>query len=198
VKQNLANIVTIIRIVGVGILVLFFTPFATFWYQVWAVRLYWILVLSDTVDGRLARSRFGKVTKLGKVLDPVADKLLFLIYLPLILMKAIHPLPVIVLFARDILIDNLLRNFASSRGKVIAARVTGKVKTVIAFILAGVLLARIKVADMPASGIEAAVIGWFQSLPSWVVSGLTCSMVAVVIISGVDYLFSNRKVLLED
>ena len=199
-KDYLANGVTLFRILG-GLALGFWLalyPVNTFFQQIWILRFFLILVITDFIDGWLVRSGFGEESNLGKILDPVADKLLFLIYLPLIGMGVISPLPIIILMARDILVDNLLRNYASSKGLVIKARPTGKVKTVIAFSLAGILLCRLPVSDMPMSGFDAGIISWIQSWPDLVVSGLIWSLIAIVIISGVDYFISNRQVLFED
>jgi len=197
-KKNRANWFTFLRILGVMVLWSFLVPFQTFSHQVWAIRLFVILVATDALDGWIARSRLGQPTKLGKMLDPVADKLLYLVLLPLISMGAVSYFPVIILMARDILVDGLLRTSAAIKGKVIAARRTGKIKTDVAFFLAGVSLCRVPVSDMPASGFDMEFISWFQRWPDWLMFDLNCSLAIIALISLVDYFFFNRQVLLED
>jgi CDP-diacylglycerol--glycerol-3-phosphate 3-phosphatidyltransferase len=88
---------------------------------------------TDALDGYLARSR-NEVTDLGKFLDPVADKLLVdsaLIYLSLPRWGnlAIPLYCTIPMIARDLVID-ALRFIAAGKGKVLAANVFGKLKTI--------------------------------------------------------------------
>ena len=112
-----------------------------------------IACYTDHLDGYLARKN-NQVTDLGKFLDPVADKLLvnslviFLIapnmfarYIP----ESCQPVVgfnvwcAIILVARDIVVD-ALRFVAASKGKVIAANIFGKLKTVLEMVAIGVVL----------------------------------------------------------
>ena len=74
--RNLANGITMTRIVGVGLL-FWLTPFHTNYIVIWAVLLYTLICLTDYMDGWVAR-RFNQVTDMGKILDPLADKILVL------------------------------------------------------------------------------------------------------------------------
>ena len=107
---------------------------------------------TDHLDGYLARKN-NQVTDLGKFLDPVADKLLinslviflaapsvFASYIP----GELHQVGfnvwcVIILIARDIVVD-ALRFIGASKGKVIAANIFGKLKTVLEMVAIGVVL----------------------------------------------------------
>jgi CDP-diacylglycerol--glycerol-3-phosphate 3-phosphatidyltransferase len=93
--------------------------------------------LTDKLDGSLAR-KWNQITDLGKFLDPVADKLLvdsLLIYLCLPILESSW-CPgrllwcVLVMIIRDIVVD-ALRMIAVTKGKVLAANVFGKLKTVL-------------------------------------------------------------------
>ena len=112
-----------------------------------------IACYTDYLDGHLARKN-NQVTDLGKFLDPVADKLLInslviLLIAPQMFARYIpdscYPLVTvnmwcaIILIARDIVVD-ALRFVAASKGKVIAANIFGKLKTVLEMVALGVVL----------------------------------------------------------
>lgn len=103
-----------------------------------------IAALTDKVDGDLAR-KWHQVTDLGKFLDPVADKLLvdsMLIYLMLPHFGqglAIPAYCVIVMILRDLVVDSL-RFIAAGKGKVLAANIFGKIKTVCQMVAIPVVL----------------------------------------------------------
>lgn len=86
--------------------------------------------LTDLVDGYLARSR-GEVTDLGKLADPVADKILLLAgVMPLVEKGEIPAWLALVIFAREFAIMGL-RSVVASKGKTVPADFGGKVKTVV-------------------------------------------------------------------
>jgi CDP-diacylglycerol---glycerol-3-phosphate 3-phosphatidyltransferase len=94
----------------------------------WAAALYSVAALSDWLDGWLARVS-GKVTTLGKFLDPLADKVIVLSALVMLVKLSRVPVWVVVIIvAREFLISGL-RTIAVSEGLVIAASQGGKWKT---------------------------------------------------------------------
>jgi CDP-diacylglycerol--glycerol-3-phosphate 3-phosphatidyltransferase len=108
----------------------------------WAAVLYAIGGLLDVVDGILARHR-NQVTVLGKFLDPLADKLFYLITLVALLQlqdPRVPPWLVMVVLARELAITGL-RGIAASDGVVIAAGEGGKMKTSLATVgMVGLLI----------------------------------------------------------
>ncbi len=105
-------------------------------YYLIAFIIFIIASTTDFLDGYLAR-KWKQVTVLGKFLDPVADKLLVdscLIYLilPHFLTSTltISVFCVIVMIARDLVVD-AMRFIAAGKGKVLAANIFGKIKTVL-------------------------------------------------------------------
>jgi len=125
---TLSNGLTIIRVLAVPIiLLLLFYPGQT--YQ-WVTALFFLLVaVTDTIDGYFARRR-GTVTTVGKLLDPLADKLLIVTALiALITTRGIPSWIVIVIVGREIAVTGL-RGIAVSQGIVIPASNYGKHKTV--------------------------------------------------------------------
>ncbi len=84
--------------------------------------------LSDMADGYIARST-GQVTEIGKLADPVADKILLLSgVLPLVRHGEVSPFLALVIFSREFAVMGL-RCVAAARGKVLEADVGGKLKT---------------------------------------------------------------------
>jgi len=109
--------------------------------------------VTDFLDGYIAR-RYNIVTKMGKLLDPIADKLL--ISTAMIMMIPIGRIPawiVAVIIMRDIFVDGL-RSIASSEGLIIQARTLGKQKTLCQIIAVSALLIH-----YPIFWIDAHVVG---------------------------------------
>ena len=86
--------------------------------------------LTDMLDGRIARAR-GLVTNFGKIMDPLADKILVYSAFCMFIDKGIVPgWMLIIILAREFAVSGM-RTVAASEGKVIAAGMTGKIKTVL-------------------------------------------------------------------
>lgn len=134
--MNLANKLTIFRIILVPILVLI--PFfnipgecltipTTMWIM---LGIFVIASLTDKLDGYIARSR-NQVTTFGKFLDPIADKILVLAAMILLVEMNKIPgwIPIIILF-REFIVSGYRLIAVEKGGKVIAASIWGKLKTV--------------------------------------------------------------------
>lgn len=127
--RDLPNLLSVIR-VGCIPLVLLLLSFPGKWGSLGAALAFALASLTDTLDGFLAR-RFGSVTNLGKLLDPLADKIL--ISSTMILLIPLGRIPswvVILIVAREIAVTGL-RAIAMEQGKVIQASTLGKTKTVL-------------------------------------------------------------------
>ena len=81
INKNLPNLITFSRIIGVASLFLL-VPFTTEKEQILAIILFILISTTDFLDGWVAR-KFNIVSDLGKILDPLADKILILMFLPL-------------------------------------------------------------------------------------------------------------------
>lgn len=100
------------------------------WKEIVILVLFVIASFTDYLDGMIAR-KYNLITSFGKFVDPIADKLL--VNTMFILFAVHHRVPVIaviIMIWRDMIVDGL-RMSASSKGKVIAAGMPGKVKTVL-------------------------------------------------------------------
>jgi CDP-diacylglycerol--glycerol-3-phosphate 3-phosphatidyltransferase len=159
---NLPNALTLLRIFMVPILVVvLLTPPGTWasvqrfamdygrwiadlaawlsrWRELVAVVIFLVAASTDWLDGYLARRR-GEVTTLGKLLDPIADKLLTTsAFISLVELGLAPAWMVVVIVGREFVVSGL-RSVAATRGLVIAASSWGKFKTV-AQVVAIVLL----------------------------------------------------------
>lgn len=137
-QMNLANKITLARIalVPAFIVLLYFNRY---WTNIAATVIFAFTALTDLLDGHLAR-KHDMVTDLGKILDPVADKILVTAALVLLVeLGRLGAVVVIVLIGRDLMIS-ALRNVAASKGTVIAAGTGGKIKTVFQMIGVGCII----------------------------------------------------------
>lgn len=151
--MNLANKITMIRIfLTVLLIVLLLFPFymvniefpkiligtisVDIKYLI-AGGLFAIASITDAIDGHIARSR-NMVTDFGKMTDAIADKMLVNSTLIILTAKGmVSPVITVIIIFRDTVVDTI-KMIAGSRGKVIAAIKTGKVKTT--FLMVGITL----------------------------------------------------------
>ena len=151
---------------------------------------------TDHLDGKLARKN-NQVTDLGKFLDPVADKLLvssMLIFLcdphffaPYAYeQSAFIPVwCVIIMVARDTVVD-ALRFIGAQKGVVIAANIFGKLKTVLQMVAIGAVLLN----DFPFHYMYPNNVNPYLTVTAFLVYAATL----VSLLSGVIYVYQNRKV----
>ena len=130
------NMITVARIMLIPVVLAFLLTRIEYGTII-AFVVFAIAAISDGIDGYLARSR-GQVTELGKLLDPLADKMLVTsVLVALVQLDKIAAWVVVLIIAREFAITGL-RGIAAERGIVIAAGWMGKVKTAfqIALVLA--------------------------------------------------------------
>ena len=134
---NLPNLLTLSRILLIPVFVLlFWTP--TPGRSLAAAVVFVIAAVTDLLDGYLARRR-SQVTKLGRLLDPIADKLLVLSGLILLVQyQRVAAVVAILIIAREVAVTGV-RAIAASQGIVLSAETIGKYKMV-AQVVAIVLL----------------------------------------------------------
>ncbi|MGN6274393.1 MAG: CDP-diacylglycerol--glycerol-3-phosphate 3-phosphatidyltransferase [Solirubrobacterales bacterium] len=168
---NLPNFLTLLRILAVPVVVVALlgeTPNG----DELAAAVFALAAATDGLDGYFARSR-DSVTAFGKLMDPLADKLLITgALLSLVSLHRLEPWIAMVIIAREVAVT-ILRTIAAERGIVIAASWLGKLKTVLQ--IAAVIAL---IATNPA--------------PTWVDVLVYLALVATVV-SGVDYFFGLRK-----
>ena len=126
--MNLPNKLTMLRILLVPVFVVFLSIEKS-WCQWAALAIFVAASLTDLFDGRIARSR-NMITDFGKFMDPIADKLLVMSALIVLVSQGrMSAWVCIVILAREFIVSGF-RLVASARGKVIAAGIWGKLKTV--------------------------------------------------------------------
>jgi CDP-diacylglycerol--glycerol-3-phosphate 3-phosphatidyltransferase len=169
---NVPNVLTVLRILLVPVLVVALldeTPNG----DLFAAIVFVVASLTDLLDGYLARTR-NSITTFGKLMDPIADKLL--IIAALVALVSLHRLAAwvaMVIIAREFAVT-ALRMAATQQGVVIPASLFGKAKT--CFQIAAVL----------------ALIAAGAPTPAWV-DALVYVTVAVTVVSGVDYFLGVRR-----
>ncbi len=168
---NLPNMLTVLRIMLVPVLVVALlgdTPEG----DVFAAVVFALASLTDLVDGYLARSRHT-VTTFGKLMDPLADKLLIVAALvALVSLNRLEAWVAMVIITRELAVT-VLRLGATQAGVVMEASMFGKLKTCLQI---AAILALIAV----------------QGEPLWV-SALVYLAVVVTVLSGLDYFFGLRR-----
>ena len=81
-NRHIANVITFTRILGV-VLIFWMTPYRSSYWLFWAVSIYAVICVTDFLDGWIAR-KLNIESDIGKILDPLADKILVLVFLPLL------------------------------------------------------------------------------------------------------------------
>ena len=142
--MNLPNSLTLLRIFIVPLLVVvLLTPFSEDWFGVprhlLGVAIFLAAALTDYLDGHLARRR-DQVTRLGQLLDPIADKLLISAALISLVENQLAPAwAVVIIIGREFAVTGL-RSIAATDGVVIAASRMGKVKMLAQVITVALLI----------------------------------------------------------
>lgn len=148
--------------------------------------------LTDMFDGKIARKN-GLVTDFGKFADPLADKILVLAALLCFVQLGICDcVAVIIVLFREFSVTSI-RLIAASKGKVVAANMWGKAKTVSQMIAIIAVIAMQIVLELPEVGLNFINAATFE--PIFFVVGEILIWISVVftIISGVVYIIQNRQ-----
>lgn len=173
---NLPNVLTLLRILLVPVLVVALLGAGGEASDVLAAAVFWLASMTDAIDGWIARSR-EQITTFGKLMDPVADKLLVIAaLLSLVSLGRLEAWVAMVIIAREFAVT-VARLQARNEGLVIPANWWGKAKTLVQMLTIFLLIL-------------------FDPSPAWV-DGLVYAMVLVTVASGIDYFFGMRRLLRE-
>jgi len=124
---NLPNVITLSRVIFIIPIVIFLSSPKWGWNAL-AAFCFFVASFTDFADGFIARSR-GEVTKLGKMLDPLADKLLIVgVLIPLVGLGRVPSWLAVVILAREFAVTGL-RGMVALQGVSIPAGKGGKAKT---------------------------------------------------------------------
>lgn len=144
--------------------------------------LFIIASITDLIDGQIAR-KYKMVTDLGKMLDAIADKILVNSVLIILSTSGfIHPIIPVIIISRDTIV-NVIKMMAGSKGEVVGAIKTGKIKTI--FMMTGIALTLFY--NLPFELINIRISDIFLIIGS-----------VLAIISAVEYYNLNKKLILKD
>jgi CDP-diacylglycerol---glycerol-3-phosphate 3-phosphatidyltransferase len=173
--MHFADQLTLARVLSVPlVLVLFAWDFPN--HDYWATGVFVVAMATDWFDGWWAR-RTQRSSNLGRLLDPVADKLLVMTALVMLVGEAFPAWMVALIIAREFLMSGL-RLAAVERGVVMAARDLGKLKT-------GTQALAVAVGGLAAGGAFSTDVAWWAGMIA----------LALTWISGLDYFLSAPRVL---
>ncbi|EFM13132.1 CDP-diacylglycerol/glycerol-3-phosphate 3-phosphatidyltransferase [Paenibacillus curdlanolyticus YK9] len=188
--MNLANRITLARIFLVPIIMIFllvkmdlepikFADFSITYNQIVAALIFIIAASTDGLDGYIARKN-KIVTNLGKLLDPLADKVLVAaVLISLVEMDKLDAWIAVVIICREFAVTGL-RQIALLENKVIAASKWGKWKTAVQITMIIALMLN----NFPFTFIDFR----FDLIASWIAAVIT-------VYSGIDYFVKNKNLI---
>ena len=189
--MNLANRLTLSRIL-LTFIFMFFLFCQGLWAKAASLIVFTLAALSDLFDGLIAQ-RWNMVTDFGRLMDPIADKILVLAaFAAFVQMQLIDAWMFVIIVSREILITSL-RLFALNKGKVLSAARAGKHKTVsqmaVIFAILGFIL------------LKEIVLKYSTWNPAWErifrqgIFYLMLIILGLTLYSGLSYLWENRKII---
>ena len=189
-KINIANKLTIFRILLIPVFILFFIMSKNhsfgqetiFYFRMISGVIFVLASLTDMLDGYIAR-KYNMITNFGKLMDPLADKMLVLSAIILLFSYdlSINVVWIIIIVLREIIISSI-RLIAMERGVLIYASKYGKYKTALQMIAIVLFIFNIH------------LINDYFYYFSYIVFYISEFL---VIISLIDYILKNREVILE-
>lgn len=177
--MNLANKLTVFRMILVPFFVLFILTDFTPYNELIALIIFVVATITDKLDGTIAK-RTGTVTNFGKFMDPMADKLICCS--ALVCLSTLGDIPawvVLIIIGREFTISGI-RQIAADNGVAIAASFWGKAKTIAQMAMIIIMLITRVFTDISLTVLSAVVM---------------YIAVALTIISLVDYIIKNKGVL---
>lgn len=185
--MGIANKLTLFRILIVPLFVFFMLMENKIEYNfLWAVFVFAVASLTDMLDGFVAR-KYKQISDFGKILDPLADKILIVsAFICLLHIKLVNVIVVLIVVIREFLITSF-RMFAQQKQIIISADILGKIKTVCQMVF--ILFTLISKELIAFKTIKAdAILNFWASGLAWAVSIFT-------ILSAVNYIFANMDLL---
>lgn len=189
--MNIANKLTMLRIVLTFVFMGFLFAHGLL-AKVLSLVIFIFAALSDLLDGMIAH-RKNMVTDFGRLMDPIADKILVLAaFAAFVQMQLIDAWMFVIIVSREILITSL-RLFALNKGKVLSAAKAGKHKTISQMAVIFSILGFIVLKEV--------MLTYFTWNPDWeriFRQGIYILMyvtLALTLYSGLAYLWENRKII---
>jgi len=180
--MNLPNKLTMMRV----ILVPFFIAAYLLGYYYIALIIFVVASFTDMLDGKIARKR-NLITNFGKIMDPLADKVLVYSAFCLFIPEYVPGWMLIIILAREFTISGM-RTVAASEGIVIAAGMSGKIKTVLQMIAVPLIL--LYAGFEHANGVALLLLNGTHILYMVFLYGA----LIMTIYSGIEYVAKNKAV----
>ena len=202
--MNTPNKITLSILLLIPLIVFFYLATFIPYARLVAAILFVIAALTDFVDGRIAR-KTNQVTDLGKFFDAIADKVLtmsgFILIIavpitgtaPVVWPSWLGVVCVIVMLAREFIIS-ALRQLAASKGKVLAADMSGKIKATLQFVaIAFYMFYAFFLTDI-VQLIAPSVVDRVTGIIGLILMIILAAATVLTVYSGVHYLIQNRFV----
>ena len=172
--MNTANKLTILRLLMIpAILAVLYIGFHG--SNLVAMGIFIVAGITDIVDGYIART-YGQVTDFGKFMDPLADKILvFSVMLWFVQQGSIPAWVAIIVITREFLVTGL-RLIAIVNKRVVAAELSGKIKTTVTIVCLVIM---------------------FLPIEQWMLYVLHGAIIVTTVYSGIDYFVRNKDILYE-
>ena len=187
--MNLPNKLTTMRILLVPLMVAaLLIPFPL--HNLVALALFGAASLTDLFDGKIARKR-GLITDFGKFADPLADKILVIsTLLCFVQLGLCDCVAVIIILFREFTVTSI-RLIAAAKGKVIAANILGKVKTVTQIVALICVMVMQIVLDLGGLGVQ--LPDGLSTVFYWIGEALIWISTFFALLSGVIYIKQNKQ-----
>ncbi|MDR1917789.1 MAG: CDP-diacylglycerol--glycerol-3-phosphate 3-phosphatidyltransferase [Christensenellaceae bacterium] len=191
-NKNVPNIITITRIILLPFIFFFYMADFVPYGKLIAVAIFIVAAVTDFLDGKIAR-KYNLVSNLGKLLDPIADKMLCYTGMILIAVLGVFPAWAVVVFLfvsliRDFAVD-CMRMLAAKQTVVLAAGWSGKIKTTLYLISIPLSMAFNHLPFINTDAIN--ILGIIAFFLLWLAT-ILCAY------SGTEYLIKNRFVFKEN
>lgn len=179
--MNTANKITLIRIAMIPIFLFFFLTSIVPYSNYIALIIFIVAAATDGIDGHIAR-KYNQITDFGKFIDPLADKILVISALVcMVEFGLVSSIPLIIIISREFIVTGL-RIVAMGSGKVIAAAMSGKLKTVTQIItVAFIVFIKDFIPAFPSLKVIADILVWLTA--------------AITVYSGVEYMIKNKSLI---
>jgi CDP-diacylglycerol--glycerol-3-phosphate 3-phosphatidyltransferase len=190
---NLPNAITLSRLVLTAVFVAG-TAFETALGDWIALISFVVAAVSDFVDGYLAR-KMGLVTPMGKLLDPLADKILVGAAFVYLSAEGLCPVWVtVMILAREFLVTGL-RQIAMEAGQVLAADNLGKWKTTLQLTFCVACLVWFAVEPLDSGNSVVRTLQFLSNPSGWLVRGSMWLALGLTMLSGWNYMWASRNLL---
>ncbi len=204
IRLNVANKISVFRILIIPVFMFLFImkpePGAVNYYMIAAWLVFIVAAVSDLVDGYYARN-YEKVTKFGKLIDPIADKMLVTAaLLCLVENGSVSSWVAFLIIGRDIAISGM-RIIAAAHGNIIAASPLGKWKTVLQ--LTAIITAltfysfdeMLKMGQFAGAVSQSAAVVYYRFYEKPLIDALMYISALISLVSGYDYFKKNKHVI---